>query len=159
MKRSTLTKFEKIDQQKAKEEAYFYGEGVYVFQNNTKGEIILEKPPLKNFSSYEEKSKRVAPGGRFEGDNYFMKMVRNNELRLINVIEEPPVKKEVIMKEHNEEKLILDQPETFTSEGQVEHVTKKDTRFKKKINENAQAKKPEVLLTEDPMGGIEVISD
>jgi hypothetical protein len=52
----------------------------------------------------------------------------------------------------SEEKLILDQPDTVTDEGKVEHVVSKK---KKKLNETKSTgeQQPDVLLNEGPIEG------
>lgn len=63
-----------------------------------------------------------------------------------------------------EEKLILDQPDTVTDEGRVEHVIQSKSKNCKKVKANESQDTPSPpsenrLLTEDPEGGIEVITD
>lgn len=124
-----------------------HGEGLYVYENRSAhADLQLPKPTLggKRF---------LAPSEQFQGDNYFMAMVARNELKLIRTIQEP--KKEGIM---SESKLILDQPDQVTRDGKVEHVVDRteDTRC---IESSGREAAPEVLLTEDPMAGVEILDD
>ena len=59
-----------------------------------------------------------------------------------------------------EQKLILDQPDRVTQEGTVESVVPQPKQKKTK-NESRTSKtpEPEVLLTEDPMSGVEILND
>lgn len=60
----------------------------------------------------------------------------------------------------NEQKLILDQPETVTTKGVVEHVVVEPVSVAppKKVVETKKIQGTEdVLLNEDPMAGIEII--
>ena len=134
-----LSKHEKILLRKEKLKEAMRGEGRYIFQNNTSGELTLPKMPL------EGKSLTVGVKQQFIGDSYFIQMVKTNELRLIEILEkeEPPM-----------EKLITEQPPVVTDAGKVEFVTS-DSK-KKKLNET-DVKKDDVLLTEDPMGGIVIV--
>ena len=60
-----------------------------------------------------------------------------------------------------EQKLIVDQPETVTAEGTVEHVI--PTAGLKPLAEGhpgeEQKAKTDVLLNEDPLTGVEIILD
>ena len=131
-----LTKPERTLAKKESLKNFLHGEGQYIYQNNTSGELDLPKKPL-------EGPKKIPKNGQFLGDSYFMQMVRTNDLRLI---------KEIIM----ENKLITEQPPTITENGAVELVQPKNA--KKKLNEQApQEQKKNVLLTEDPVGGIVIV--
>jgi hypothetical protein len=55
------------------------------------------------------------------------------------------------------ESLILDQPDVITSNGKVEQTVLDDSSIIKKENENKNKK--EVLLTEQPIDGVEIIID
>jgi hypothetical protein len=137
--------------------------GVYLYENNTTGDLMLPRPASngRNF---------IVKGGQFQGDSYFMNMVRNNELKFIKTIVPPAVaenstltesvtvensKKEVLV----ENKLILDQPDTVTATGTVEYVTpskkilKEDKRFKKEKNGVDEV----TLIVENPLDGVEIL--
>ena len=61
---------------------------------------------------------------------------------------------EVLIKEETMQKLILDQPDRVTNEGTVETIIATDITLNE-IDDNKKNK--EVLITEDPMDGIQVI--
>ncbi len=61
----------------------------------------------------------IPPGKTFEGDSYYLNMVKSNQLRLVKTISDPNKKEENTMQE---EKLILDQPDRYTQQGKTEQV-------------------------------------
>ena len=84
-----------------------------------------------------------------------------NLLRLIEEITPKKTTQEIaaeIMKENNmpDQKLILDQPDTITQKGKVEHVVTKETPVQP-LNDSAGAKNADVLLTENPLDGVSII--
>lgn len=162
MRNNYYIKQQKAADREAKLKMDLHGDGVYLFENNTSGDLLLPKPANNGRRS-------VAHKGQFQGDSYFMKMVKTNELKLIKTIVPivPAVKTSTIVesgdkKMLNENKLILDQPEKFTSEGHVEHVSVSKDPKKQKLNEskpskNEKEKEKDTLITEDPMSGVEII--
>lgn len=132
-----LSKYERNQVRQEKLKTALHGEGKYIFQNNTSGELELPKNPL-------EGSKRIPKNGKFIGDSYFLQMVRTNDLRLIE---------EIIM----EKKLITEQPPIVTHSGMVELVQPNPKA--KKLNEQVPEteKNKNVLLTEDPLGGVVIV--
>jgi len=140
-----LSKVERIIEQKRKMELAFYGEGLYVYENNTKGELDLPKATKSGI-------KRLLPGQQFQGDNYFMKLVKSNELRFIREITSPENERKTM----EEKKLILDQPDKVTNLGKVEHVVAEEPQ--QSLNEDS-SEKSEILINEDPMDGVEIIND
>lgn len=146
MKYVKMNRLQKKANRQLKLKETLQGEGLYVYENNTKGDLNLPKPTASG-------KKNLRVGEQFQGDNYFMRYVPTM-LRYIRCI--VPAEQSAILEENtvSEEKLILDQPERITSEGQVEHVIKQPQT---QINENQPAKKPEVLINEDPMEGVEII--
>lgn len=138
-----ITKFEKKELQKQKLEKNLNGTGIFVFENVTNGDLSLPKATLSG-------KKIIKAKEQFEGDSYFMNFVKtpNNLLKLVRKIE--------TIKENNmTEKLILDQPERVTSQGTVENVLISNP--KKQLNDANQNDNKDVLLTEDPMEGVEII--
>jgi len=108
------------------------GQGMYIFENNTKGDLYLPRPTHSG-------RRFVRKGEQFSGDNYYFAMLRTNELKLIReVAAAVPTK------------LLTEQPPTVTNEGTVEFVEKP------KCNE-VKTPTTDVLLTESPVGGIKVI--
>jgi hypothetical protein len=116
------------------------GEGMYLFQNNTKGDLFLPRPTQSG-------RKMVRRGEQFVGDNYYFNMLRSNELKLIKELASP----EALRESENTNKLLTEQPPTITNEGTVEYIQPPSHP----INENrGQA---DVLLTETPLDGIKII--
>jgi len=135
MKREKLTREEK----KEARDKQFIGTGHYIYENKTQGFLTLPKPAIDG-------RKVVPPGGTFEGDSYFMQLVKqpNNLLKFLGE------------KKVEDKKLILDQPDTVTVKGTVEHVVNDDSL--QKINDSVNNKKSQdVLLNEGPMDGVEII--
>ena len=144
-----------------KRTAALVGKGVFVYRNNTSGDLFLPRPTKSGIT-------RVAKNGVFQGDDYYMFLVHNGELRLVQVIE--PVQKDEVtdkmlsegVSQNTSEQLITEQPPTVTNEGTVEFHVKSDQQ--KPLNEDGQPKKDEsktgesdVLLNEDPLDGVEII--
>lgn len=94
------------------------GEGLYLYRNNTNGELTLPRPTRSGIT-------KVDLGKEFQGDNYYMKLVQTGFLRLVKEIQSPAQEQAALEGAKVEEKLILDQPDIVTQEGQVEHVVKK----------------------------------
>jgi len=117
------------------------GKGQYIFENNTKGDLLL--PRSIKISGVT--TSRLPVGGQFTGDSYFFQLVPK-ELKFIEEIKEQSM----------EQKLITEQPPTFTKQGQVEHILEDKA---KKLNEIKEDKKPEdpVLLTEHPLDGVKIL--
>lgn len=110
-----------------------HGEGMYVFENNTKGDLYLPRPT--------KSGRRLVPKGQqFVGDNYYFRMVPR-ELRFIEELQSP-----------QQERLITEQPPTVTTEGTVEFVQQQ-----RQFNEEQGGKSTDVLLTETPVDGIKII--
>jgi hypothetical protein len=130
------------------------GKGVYVYENNTAGDLKLPKPTASGV-------REIGPKKRFQGDSYYMQLVGPpmNLLRLVEVIspENPADKpKENAM---SGEKLILDQPDTITTRGKVEHFVDDTLPKAQPLNDANDPAKPaaEVLLNEQPLAGLEII--
>lgn len=149
-----LNKYEKNMLRAQKRKAALSGKGLYVFRNNTSGDLLLPRPTKSGIT-------RVSTNEEFQGDDYYMFMVRNNELRLVRQIESPeqPAKTLNETTEPNmADKLITEQPPVVTNEGTVEFVEQKPKQ--QKLDEhkpNEQQPQPDVLLNENPLDGIEII--
>ena len=144
MKYRKFNKFEKKEVRAQMLQNALHGEGLYLYRNNTKADLTLPRPTRSG-------TRVVAAGKEFQGDNYYMQLVRQGMLRLVKEIQSPEQQnaEEVKM----EEKLILDQPDTITDKGKVEHVVSTPV---KKLNEEKDGnkdKQPEVLLNEGPVEG------
>lgn len=118
----------------AKLESDMKGEGMYIFQNNTNGDLYL--PRVTNSGR-----RLVRKGEQFLGDSYYFAMLRSNELKLIKEVVQP------------EQKLLTEQPPTVTNTGPVEYV---QNQGQNQINETGKDQ-PDVLLTETPVDGIKII--
>lgn len=144
-------KFEKQAAREQLRQRALAGEGKYLFQNKPGAELFLPKPA-------NDGRTRIPANGTFEGDSYFFGLVRTNQIKLIKELEitPPPVEETPML----EQKLILDQPDRVTQEGTVESVVPQPKQKKTK-NESRTSKtpEPEVLLTEDPMSGVEILND
>lgn len=162
-----MNRYEKKANLKAISQQLMAGTGVHVYQNVTSGDMYLPKPAMGG-------RKVIPKGSMFQGDSYFDSMIGKG-LRKISTLATAPVatalpevppKLESLV-EHSEvkgeimseEKLILDQPERFTDNGQTEQVVI-ERKKKKKLNEgtpsNKETEKPK-LINEDPMSGVEII--
>lgn len=156
MLRRKLNRLERREFQKQKLAQNLAGDGLYVYENNTSGTLTLPKPTASG-------KRTLAPKEQFQGDSYFMSLVKppNNLLKFVREITPnlPENQTQTLVETNmNEQKLILDQPDRVTSEGTVEQVVKQPAP--QKLNDSVE-KKPappkEVLLTEEPMDGIEII--
>lgn len=107
----------------------------FKYRNNTSADLGLPKPA-------EDGRTAVAPEGEFIGDGYFLCMVP----QCLIVVEDLNMK-------NNENKLITEQPPVVTNEGRVEYVQQQKQQ---KLNEGKPGKQQDVLLTEDPVGGVVV---
>lgn len=132
------------------------GSGIYVYENNSNADLSLPKLTASGI-------RVVGPHKRFQGDSYFMSWVGPpmNLLKLVEVIVPQSPQKftnEESEKTEMEKKLILDQPDIVTQNGKVEYVVSDDPAMKQ-LNDNVDTTKkvPEVLLTEDPLDGVEII--
>lgn len=134
------------------------GSGLYIYENNTDGDLKLPKPTNTGM-------RVVGPRKRFEGDSYFMKWV-GAPMNLLRLIEEkvPKMTTQEIAEKiaKNEEstmpndKLILDQPDTITKKGKIEHIVG-DNSMKPLNDSTSQPKQADVLLTENPLDGVAII--
>jgi len=152
-----LNKYEKNVLRAQKRKSALSGDGVFVFRNNTSGDLFLPRPTKSGTS-------KVAVNEEFVGDNYYMFMVQSNELRLVKIIESPSVAQVQPINESTEQpmadKLITEQPPIVTNEGTVEFVEQKPEKQQQKLNETQPQKEepqPDVLLNENPLDGIEII--
>ena len=143
------------------------GTGVYIYENNTDGDLTLPKPTESGVRSICPKNK---PGCRFQGDSYYLQWV-GSPMNLLKLVEEVvPKMTHVQLMEHrekqeqlledeavaNEKQLLLDQPDCVNKNGKIERVVVDPTQ--QKMNDNTEISQPvEVLLTEDPLDGVEII--
>lgn len=132
-----------------KREEDYNDEVYYIFLNHRRAELKLPKKSICG-------KKAVQPGETFKGDEYFMAFAKIGEVRLVETIH-PPIKKLNESTGDKMEKLILDQPDSFTREGKTESVAKPTPV--KVINDSNSNQDNDVLLTENPMEGIEILKD
>ena len=157
-----LNKYERREMHAEKLKHDMAGSGRYIYENNTDGDLKLPKTTAAGIRS-------VGPRRRFEGDSYFMKWV-GSPMNLLKYIETivpkdsivtPKPETQILSEENimeNEKQLILDQPDTITKAGKIERVVV--TPDAKPLNDGVHpvAKTGnEVLLTEDPLDGVEII--
>ena len=162
--RPKLNKYERryVHAEKIKQD--MGGTGLYVYENNTNADLKLPKITPEGIRALAPKGQK---GCRFEGDSYYLKWV-GAPMNLLRLIEEKIPKmtnqelfdhqqKQTLLEEQKnmlEKKLILDQPDCITESGKIERVVP-DNHI---INDNVNSKKkPEVLLNETPLDGIEII--
>lgn len=156
MKYRKFTKLEAKEERKKHMQNVTSGNGLYLFRNNTDSEMTLPRPTKSGL-------RFVGPRKEFQGDNYYMQMVRSGLLRLVEVLQTPEQQAAAEAKSlnegnMNEERLILDQPDVFTEKGKVEHVVNTQ-KPAKKLNEKADEQDEDVLLNESPFDDGFVIVD
>lgn len=139
-------KYEAIASRHAEIEACQSGKGWYIYRNRTKGDLYLPKKTKAG-------EKVIQSGRTWEGDDYYMQLVKSHEATLVKVVTTPEEAK------MQEQKLILDQPDVITEQGAVERVLAPAPTELDSLNETP-AKAPEqkeVLLTEDPLSGVQIL--
>ena len=155
-----MNRIERHDAYKTKLESALFGEGLFEYRNQTKGDLYLQKPA-------KDGRRQIPPGGTFQGDSYFKNKEGILHTKTIQSVDAARAEK---LKENNsileestmsEEKLIVDQPEQVTSEGAVEHV-KKTPEPVKPLNEQkphveGQQERKDVLLNDAPISGVEIL--
>ena len=149
--RKKISRADKKINQKNKFIRDMSGSGVFVYENNTDADLNLPKPTSTG-------TRTIGPRKRFQGDSYYLTWV-GSPMNLLRFIEEI-VPKDNPLKTLNESetnkmsdnKLILDQPEIVTSQGQVEHIVVNESP-----DQDSSEKKTEILLNESPIEGLEII--
>jgi hypothetical protein len=127
------------------------GHGMFLFENNTNADLTLPRPTKSG-------RRIIGPKEQFQGDDYYMSLVRSNFLRLIEVIQTPEQEKQALQKQeesvNTQTKLILDQPDVITEQGKVEHVAMPSLGQAQPLNEGPGQgqKQPDVLINESPTG-------
>ena len=145
MKYQKFNKYEKKEIRHQVLTQALHGEGLYLFVNNTNADLSLPRPTKSGLRS-------IGPKKEFQGDNYYMQMVRTGHLRLVKVLQTPEQEKALNEANMQEEKLILDQPDTITEHGKIEHVVPNKTPVRQ-LDESGDQKQPDVLLNEGPIDG------
>ena len=143
MKYRKMDKYEKKAWKHEKLEKDMHGEGLYLYENHSGADLSLPRPTKSGLRS-------VGPKSQFQGDNYYMQLVRNGHLRLIKELQSPEQERALQEVTMEQEKLILDQPETITEHGEIEHIIDSNTPVQK-LHEGGDQPQPEVLLNEGPV--------
>ena len=151
MKYRKFNKYEKKEVQSQVLANALHGEGLYLFRNNTNADLCLPRPTASGLRS-------VGPKAEFQGDNYYMQLVKAGLLRLVREVQSPQQQKAAALEQKEkkvDEQLILDQPDIVTDQGKIEHVV---ARPAKRLNENKgqkpkqpQQQQPPVLINETPI--------
>jgi hypothetical protein len=150
MKYRKFNKYEKKEIRRTNIEKAMGGEGLYLYENNSDGDLTLPRPTKSGVRSVEARQ-------QFQGDNYYMQLVRSGHLRFIKELQSPEQERAIM--ENTEEKLILDQPDTITEHGKVEHVVD-NTVPTQQLDESEDAPKQDVLLNEAPAeDGFVIVGD
>ena len=149
MKYAKFTREEKKANNKYKLEKALAGAGLYLYENSSKAaELTLPKPT-------ESGVRVIGPNQQFQGNSYYMQLVKTGYLRLIKELRSPEQEEameEEAMNEEttmNEEQLILDQPDTITEQGKVEHVVNETIPIQP-LHEGEDEEKTDVLINEEP---------
>jgi len=147
-----VTKYEALAQQRERLEYKTKGEGLYLYRNKSKDATLeLPKPTTSG-------QRVVQPLGEWQGDNYYMQLVRTNLATLVREIISPTEEKAM-----NEKKLILDQPDRVTVKGTVEQVLVEPNDAEAtpptstRRTKREHSKKKETLLNEAPVDGVEIV--
>jgi hypothetical protein len=163
------TKYEKMAERKELLAHHLKGRGLFRFRNRNSGTLELPKPGISVLTGEAitvigPVDPRVPGSGEWDGDDYFMQLLTTRNAILVKTIHAPDEDKiieESIVEEATEmeKKLILDQPDQITANGPVEHVIQSEEA--KPLNEHRPSPKEqvEILLTEDPMDGLEILND
>jgi hypothetical protein len=157
MKYRKFNKYERKENNRAQIENALHGEGLYLYENNTNADMTLPRPTKSGLRA-------VGPREQFQGDNYYMQMVKVGHLRLIKELQSPnaneaTTNEENLMNSPQDEKLILDQPDMVTEQGQVEHVQATPVPAQP-LNEGDNQPKPDVLINESPVDdGFVIVGD
>jgi hypothetical protein len=120
------------------------GSGLYLYENKSNADLTLPRPTKSGVRIIRAKQ-------QFQGDSYYMQLVRTGYLRLIKVLQTPEQEQAVNEGTMNQEKLILDQPDTITHQGKVEHVVDGNSVQQHKLNEADKQPQPDILLNEAPV--------
>lgn len=147
MKYRKFNKFEKKENRQALLKTVLAGTGLFLYENSSRtGDLSLPRPTASGL-------RRVGPGKQFQGDDYYMQMVKTGDLKLIKVLQPTKAQEESLVAE----KLILDQPDIVTEKGKVEHVAEPAA---KPLVEADNQPEVEVLLNEQPVDdGFVIVGD
>ena len=140
-----MNRYEKSQMQSQRLQDALAGEGLYLYENNSDADLTLPRPTKSG-------RREIGPREQFQGDDYYLQLVRTGNLRLIKELQSP--NQEEIVTENKEEKLILDQPDTVTTEGTVENVAQPQQPCNQGDaccgGQDNQQPQPDVLINESP---------
>lgn len=151
-------RFNRMGAHQSKIERATKGEGLYVYRNRNKvGTLELPKPTASGVDV-------IPPNGEWQGDNYYMGLVRNNEAILVREIYSPQQQRDMEAQQMNEsvqadQKLICDQPDVITDQGKIEHVVVPEQPVQPLNEQPGQTQEDERLLNEKPVEGVEILLD
>jgi hypothetical protein len=146
MKYQKFNRYEKKEIKRNQVAEAMAGGGVYLYENSSPAaELTLPRPTRSGV-------RKLGPKQQFQGDSYYMQLVRAGMLRLIEVIQTEEQEREALLAEHNEHKLITDQPDRVTNKGKVENVVDRGVS-KQRLHESDHQPQPDVLLNEGPSDG------
>lgn len=131
MNQKQILRKQKLIQNQEKMKGY----GMFIYENNTSGDIYLPRPTATG-------QRLVGRGKQFVGDSFYHNMI-GRELKLIRTIKENV--------NESDNRLLTEQPPVVTEHGQVEFV-----QAKKQFNEEKEVAK-DILLTESPFDGVKII--
>jgi len=140
MKHQKFNRYEKKENRRDFIQNAMSGSGLYIYQNSSPhAELKLPRPTKSGL-------REIGPSGKFQGDDYYMQLVKTGLCRLVEVLQTPEQEKACMV----QEKLILEQPDCVTNAGTIEHVV--DRGAKKPLTEvKAQGQQQPVLLNEAPV--------
>jgi hypothetical protein len=142
----------------------------YIFENHKNHDFSLPKKSLCGKTM-------IGPRQRFKGDEYFITFVKTGDIRIVETLApvnvdntvQASVSEKVVepvqvvcesSKGDSMEKLILDQPDKVTFDGKQEHLVRETPKVIKDHKVPvSKDNNEEVLLTENPMSGIDIIND
>jgi len=76
-----FNRYEKKENRRVQVAEAMSGKGIYVYKNSSAvNELMLPRPTKSGV-------RKVGPDGTFQGDDYYLQLVRSGELRLVEVID------------------------------------------------------------------------
>ena len=121
-------KYRKFNKYEAKEvraqmvENALHGEGLYLFRNNTNADLTLPRPTKSGI-------RNILPGKEFQGDNYYMQLVRQGLLKLVKELQSPEQQKAI------SEGVILEQKQNKRKTLALQLLQIKNLTSERKISE------------------------
>lgn len=141
--RKKKNKYERHAQRQQHMAQALHGNGMYIFENISKGDLWLPK------NSADGSKGPIPPGGKWKGDDYFVQLVKNRDAKIVQILVSP-------QEQTMPEKLLVDQPDRVTTEGTVEQVLPTDIPLNE-VGPSQIPQKGEVLISEDPLEGVDIL--